>query len=139
MPRPKRHSRFPTLTAAQHTPRLRAQFPSFRLKRTAGGLCWHGELRPQEDSPLYRVRIIWSESRSPRVSVEAPALAPKAPHRYADGSLCLYYPRDESWTRHKHLADTIVPWAAEWLLFYEIWLVTKRWFGPEAPHDGPKK
>jgi len=139
MTRPTQYSRFPALTAAQHTPRLRAQFPSFHLARTGRGVCWHGELRPQDDSPLYRVRIDWCEVKRPRVFVEAPTLHPKAPHLYADRSLCLYYPRDESWTRHKHLANTIVPWTAEWLLFYELWMETGRWFGPEAPHDRLKK
>ena len=27
------------------------------------------------------------------------------------------------------LADTIVPWAAEWLMHYELWLVTGEWTG----------
>ena len=27
------------------------------------------------------------------------------------------------------IADTIVPWTAEWLVHYEIWLVTGEWYG----------
>jgi hypothetical protein len=42
------------------------------------------------------------------------------------------------------LADSIVPWASEWLFFYEFWLVTGEWDGggrwqptsaPESPAD----
>jgi hypothetical protein len=27
------------------------------------------------------------------------------------------------------LADTILPWAVEWLAYYEIWLATGVWYG----------
>ena len=27
------------------------------------------------------------------------------------------------------IADTIVPWTAEWLVYYEIWLMTGEWYG----------
>lgn len=39
------------------------------------------------------------------------------------------------------LAQTIVPWAAEWLFYYEVWLEDPedRWFGPEAPHSDKKE
>ena len=36
------------------------------------------------------------------------------------------------------IVDTIVAWAAEWLLHYEIWLATGEWFGDHEPeHDAP--
>jgi hypothetical protein len=28
-----------------------------------------------------------------------------------------------------YIADTIVPWAALWLVFYEYWLATGLWLG----------
>jgi len=31
------------------------------------------------------------------------------------------------------IADTIIPWASEWLFHYEIWKVTKTWHG--GGHD----
>jgi hypothetical protein len=27
------------------------------------------------------------------------------------------------------LAITVVPWISEWLIYYELWLVTGRWLG----------
>lgn len=33
------------------------------------------------------------------------------------------------WKPRMKLADTIVPWAAEWLLHYELWLATGEWGG----------
>jgi hypothetical protein len=39
------------------------------------------------------------------------------------------------------LAETIVPWTAEWLFFYEVWMEDPegRWLGLEAPHDDKKE
>lgn len=49
------------------------------------------------------------------------------PHVYDDGTLCLYE-RGE-WNDNMFLADTIVPWASEWLAHYEIWLGHGKWYG----------
>ncbi len=76
---------------------------------------------------------------SPRVKVIAPALRRDAPHIYPDGSLCLYYPPDESWQPSRFIANTIVPWAACWLARYELWLVTGEWYRPVAPHSPRKR
>lgn len=35
------------------------------------------------------------------------------------------------------LAQSIVPWTAEWLFYYEMWQVTGAWGGDEAEHDTP--
>lgn len=71
----------------------------------------------------------------PTVRVERPKLKPGAPHLYPDGRLCLYYPPDRRWHSGYLLADTILPWTASWLYFYELWLDTDEWLGPSAPHD----
>jgi hypothetical protein len=69
----------------------------------------------------------------PKVFLVEPAmqrLNGKLPdHIYADGSLCLYLPGTGEWNQTKYLADTIVPWACEWLFHYEIWLATGIWRG----------
>jgi hypothetical protein len=43
--------------------------------------------------------------------------------------LCLFFLGDDDWTPADYVADKIVPWAAEWLTFYEGWLVTGEWHG----------
>jgi hypothetical protein len=125
---------FPALTPPLNTLRLKALFPSFHCSRSSGRPVWRGELQPQESSPVYRVRIEWRGTRSPCVVVESPRLQCRAPHRYSNGSLCLFDPKDRSWHPHLYIAETIVPWTAEWLFFYEIWMLTGSWYGPEAPH-----
>ena len=75
--------------------------------------------------------------QSPKVYVVSPkplALADGAqrlPHVYdhVKQQLCLYYGPAREWTPDKMIADTIVPWASEWLLHYEFWLVTGIWHG----------
>lgn len=63
--------------------------------------------------------------------VIAPALrtrpAEGLPHVFSDGSLCLNLASD--WNRAMLVADTTVPWAAEWLYFYELWLPEGQWYG----------
>lgn len=60
----------------------------------------------------------------------------KLPHVYSsdEQSLCLHYPPQRKWTGIKHIAATIVPWAAEWLYHYEIWVLTGQWNGGGTIH-----
>jgi hypothetical protein len=48
--------------------------------------------------------------------------------------LCLYWPDGEQFNAGMYLAETILPWASEWLTYYELWQATGEWAGPEAPH-----
>lgn len=100
---------------------------------------WRGELQPREMSPVYTVRISYRPGvgMTPKVKVLTPEIAKNAPHTYPGGHLCLYWPKDMNWTERMFLADTIVPWTAEWLAFYELWEETGKWLGPESPHRNP--
>ena len=33
------------------------------------------------------------------------------------------------------ISDTIIPWVADWLLYYELWLATGEWLG--GGHGSP--
>jgi len=100
---------------------------------------WTGPLQPTPESSVYTVRISFTPSGIPAVRVLAPKPRATAPHRYRNGDLCLYYPKDASWTPDQFIWRTIVPWTVSWLFFYELWLDTGKWLGPEAPHDFHKK
>ncbi len=115
---------------------MRVAFPQFAPTLTrGGGTTWHGTLHPTAESPLYHVTITHPFDRIPAVMVVKPDIRPGAPHRYRDGSLCLYWPEEWRWTCRASLADTLVPWTVLWLYYYEIWLVTEEWLGPSAPHE----
>ncbi len=120
--------------------RMRQLFPGF-IYRASRGPAWYGTLRPDGRSPEYRVKLEYRLGTAPKVWVLNPEIDKAAPHRYDDLSLCLYYPRHGEWNPGMFLAETIVPWAAQWLFFYEAWLVDPdgRWLGPEAPHGAKKE
>lgn len=131
------------ISIGRQVARMRRDFPGFKYSRNSQIPTWLGCLQPTETSPTYTVRIVYRfagrRSTSPRAWVQSPSISADAPHRYQDGSLCLYYPPDRSWTPYQFMSETIVPWTALWLAFYEVWLVTGHWFGSETPHTGTKR
>lgn len=118
--------------------RMKSVFSSFKYHRNYGQIFWRGTLQPTESSPHYTIKIIYRYKKSPKVFILKPKIL-KNPHLYPDRSICLHFPPDRSWTFRSMIADTIVPWIAEWLLCYEFWLDTGVWPGEEAPHKGKKK
>lgn len=131
--------RTPKITIGPQIGAMQRCFPHFAYHRVKNIPTWSGALQPFATSPVYKIAVSYRYPKSPRVHVLLPLLRSDAPHRYLDGSLCLYYPRDQSWAPSMLIAETIVPWAALWLAFYELWLQTGQWYGPEAPHHGPKR
>ena len=117
---------------------MKSYFPQFRYFRTKKGATWKGWSQPTEQAPKYKILVRYKLVKYPSVWVLDPPIAATAPHRYSDGSLCLYFPDDQSWKSNMFLAKTVIPWAAEWLRFYEIWLITGIWYGPEAHHSEAK-
>ena len=102
----------------------------------ARGLIRGGELRctaALQSTPAsrrYTVRLTHRHGCAPRVAVADPPLvlpsgATSLPHVYSNGDLCLYLP--SQWKESMLLADTILPWTSQWLLFYELWLITGHW------------
>lgn len=122
--------------------RMAADFPSFHYSRHGCLLVWRGDLQPLDSSPNYQVRIEYefngTQSKHPRIFIEAPPLRPDAPHTYSPGHICLYYPPDGTWTPNQFISRIIVPLTAEWLAFYEVWKETGIWYGPEKEHDASK-
>lgn len=115
---------------------MRQLFPQFQFRVMRGNsLEWRGTLQPTLESPLYHTRIVHEHATSPRVYVDRPTLHGSAPHMYRGESLCLYWPLEWAWRPECSLADTIVPWAALWLYYYELWIVTGEWLGPSSPHQ----
>jgi hypothetical protein len=108
------------------------QFPHFTYRRERGVGVWRGTLQPHRLSQKYRIVLRYTPDSSPTVQVISPQLALKAPHRWNDGSLCLFYPKESPWHRDMLIAETILPWTALWLYYYELWLDTGKWLGPSS-------
>jgi len=113
--------------------RLERCFPESRSTINRNELCWRGTLRPTELSRDYVAKVTYKLGGAPHVWILHPKLEKRndqrLPHVYEGDRLCLYLPGTGEWTETQSLAHTIVPWTSEWLLHYELWLVTGDWNG----------
>ncbi len=119
---------------------MRQIWPDFDTRIAGAILVCRGSLKPLDICGRHTVRIEYRVGQNPSAWVDGlpgpngEASPRKIPHRYRDGSICLFYGRE--WTADKAIAQTIVPWLLEWLVFYEGWLATGEWQGggthPEA-------
>jgi hypothetical protein len=140
---------------------MRATYPRMGLVAEGGwGAVWEGPLVGFER--VYTVRVSYFTSRvfagcdlsnsvrGPEAYVIEPNLLVEMdekglPHVYGYTpfpKLCLFDPETDDWRADMLLSETFVPWAAQWLAFYEIWQVTGRWTGPERhpePQSAPRE
>ena len=71
----------------------------------------------------------------PIMQMRHPETGARVPHVYWNPSeptrsrLCLYDPVAGDWSRSDFIAETIVPWACDWLICYEGWVATGEWTG----------
>ena len=137
--------------------RMQDEWPRFQVVEQARQfVCWEGPLQPLSQRHDVRVSLFRERGGDrgnhrlvPEVIVLNPALRrrrddPKdpIPHLYRNRRdpghpmLCLYRPRTREWHAGRYVADTIVPWASEWLACYEIWLATGKWLGGGTTPSG---
>jgi hypothetical protein len=98
---------------------------------------WHceGWITPSEGCDRYRIVISYEYGCAPRARIKEPHIIPSAKiHMYSNGDLCLYEPADAPWKVTDNIHEKIIPWTAEWLVLYELFLICGKWLGPEAPH-----
>jgi hypothetical protein len=120
------------LTVAQQANLIRQVIPDARSRFRRGELIAVVSLQPTAQSSTYAVEISYRPGSPPTVRVLQPALQPRPgsaglPHVYTGDQLCLNLPGD--WNPVMSIGETIIPWAAEWLLHYEIWLACGEWTG----------
>jgi hypothetical protein len=130
---------------------MAAQWPGFRVtEQISRGATWEGVLAPDKREHIVRVRYtvsyaienVTARDIQPRVQVISPRLERHVdyeegpiPHVYtcdSDGGLpylCLFSPSQGEWSSDDLVADTTIFWAAQWLYFYDFWLLTKKWKG----------
>ena len=118
---------------------VRREFPALRHR-----LIKHGPNRGIEyrltltvegyECRAVTIRFKRSVSQSPEITVDGPTASP---HRYDDGSLCMWYSRDPEhrrWMFEDGLMQLLILLAAH--LFREAWWREHdEWPGPEAPHE----
>jgi hypothetical protein len=125
-------------TVAQQALLLRQLAVTRRSDARAGRLVWEGQIQPTSHSEAYVVRIDYKPPKRPEISVVSPPLEPprgvRLPHVYPGDRLCLCYPGQ--WGPEMRIDTTLVPWVAEWLFYYELWLFTGIWHG--GGHGSPQ-
>ena len=112
---------------------------------------WKGPLRPLQRTYAVTITYVvrWQIGEAeligvfvPVVRLDQPVLQHQhprtgddVPHIYWNSgepvrsALCLYDPMAHEWSPADFIADTIVPWACDWLACYEGWLATSEWTG----------
>lgn len=100
-------------------------------------LYWSGKMCPSPLSQTYTVRLKYKLKMYPCVTVQGQNLQklddPELPHKFHVDKekqlieMCLFLSPD--FNSRMLLADTVIPWAVEWLYHYEIWLATNEWCG----------
>ena len=109
-----------------------------------GTFTWRFKATPSPIGRDYDIRIEFKQNASPEIFVDAPDLHTLAegrriPHLYQQTPprLCLYLPKQYEWKSWMRLDQTIVPWTALWLFYFEEWLVSDDWKGGGVhPGDG---
>ena len=130
---------------------LRSYFKTAEITWTPTSLIWVQSVTPTPISENYTLKLKYSYSKGVNVYVVEPKELKLAegkerlPHVYSqkEQRLCLYYPSDENrdrrWCPDMYFAKTVVPWAVEWLEFYEYWLGTGIWLGGGIHPDGERE
>jgi len=125
----------PPMSVSQQIGRMGDLYPDFALTSWHSGLIrWSGILQPTDQSDQYLVAIEYRLTQRPKVYVRTPELCnhengEPIPHRFPDGTLCLYLTASGEWRSADALAETTVPWTCLWLYHYEVWHATGIWMG----------
>ncbi|MGY3532242.1 hypothetical protein ACVISU_005010 [Bradyrhizobium sp. USDA 4452] len=98
-------------------------------------LTWTYATSPSPLSRDYLIRIEMAPESAPRIFVDDPDVEVLAggrdlPHVYHNPTrLCLYLPGTREWQPWMRLDQTVVPWTALWLFYFEDWLDSDEWKG----------
>jgi len=131
---------------------LKATYKGSRGTTQRGSLTWFFDIQPLSISGTYRLKIKYKIGFYPQVYIVYPkplTLANGAsilPHTYDTKTqkLCLFHPKYNEWNSSMRIDETIVHWAAQWIVYYESWVITGIWQGGghgdwDAPKNIPSK
>ncbi len=123
---------------------IERNFDCFKCKIKGRGmnssLICKGEIQPTDFSEVYKLKLLYDGAGVPKVYIVEPEIPlDMEAHMYSDRSLCLYYPKEDPWNHTDSIADTIIPWTAEWLVYYELYQIDGKWHGPFVPHGRGEK
>lgn len=133
----KKYLKKKTITLVEQKFVLKRSYPNSECFTNCRQLFWSGKLKPTPLSREYSVTIKYTLNTRPHIFVSGNELynleSEHFPHKYFKDpetkivEICLY--RHNQFSSSMLLSDTIIPWAIEWLYFYELWLATGEWLG----------
>lgn len=129
---------------------MEKQWPDFKMQQFENEtIIWQGLLRPIQR--VYLVGVFWNVKAfdRPYVFLIEPSLTPRPGASFQDiphlmyyskkpelSGLCLFDPNGREWSPNQLIANTTLPWAAQWLYYYELWHHDGKWrgggVGPES-------
>lgn len=131
--------------------RLVQAYPTFTTVAMTGWFgIWEGTLRPVMQSYRVRVRYIRYNPLTcgllnhphvevfvldPKIGHDPRGTGEPPPHVFLLGhspeypALCLFDPARREWSPADHIAETIIPWSIEWLMWFELWVWDGIWRG----------
>ena len=102
-------------------------------------LVYRFQISPSAASRVYECELRVKPGKDqPEMIVLSPDLRDlsgdkRPPHTYLYSGkgvkLCLWRPKYGEWNPSMKLSETYIPWTAEWLLYFEHWLVAGEWEG----------
>lgn len=131
-----------TVSVGSQLERLKSSFPNLILEESSEvGFSVIIKLRPDVFSREYDVKIVYEVLNGVSVYIVNEKLKiaenrSKLPHVWDNElqKICLYTKNNGGdWNSEKSIASTILPWASEWLYYYELWLIDGMWRG--GGHD----
>lgn len=146
-----RYPSMPIPTLAQRAVELRAlPLDGARVTLHAGCLLrYRFSISPSNFGRIYECELrVTPDARAPEILVlrsDLTILANKAslPHIYPNKGpgtkLCLWWPKKREWLPQMKLTETYIPWASEWLWYFEDWLTTGVWAGGGRHPEQRKK
>jgi hypothetical protein len=120
---------------------MKSKYPYFKYKQNGDNdIAFIGDLFIKPELPIYTVSVHYRGSLSPIVKILNPPLVQNPPHYYyKTNTICLYHPDNYKWRKGNLIAANIMSWTIAWIYFYEYWLQTGNWVGPEVLHNLDKK
>ena len=119
---------------------LTKHYPSLRCEIREAILICRGLMQPNAHCREYYFELEYGRNafneHLPLVRIVYPIIKTDIEcHMYRSGHLCLYYKEDRSFTNDSNLYNTIIPWTAEWIVYYELYQLGHGWLGKSAPHS----
>jgi len=118
---------------------MKSKFPQFKSQKKGNNIVFTGNLFIKPELPVYNVSVEYRGNLQPIVKVNSPILVDNPPHTFSNKNLCLYHSDNFKWHGDKLIAKEIMQWTIAWIYFYEYWLQTGKWIGPEVSHNSDKK